>query len=200
MLKRTLIVLSVAVLGVAAIWLMPGQPTVEALPLSDSSNSSGKPQVVAARESAPAEVAEVAEAEEKVPRSQRHAAREIEKHRARMLLLEELKKSVTEQEMKVEDKRKALAAIVRTKGIIYKGTDSRIAPPGEAQAADPDAAEAQRDAGHQAEMARKDAEERGRDAMAYVDAKQDFETDQNLLHYMRLKLDAERKKLKEEER
>ncbi|RYD46901.1 MAG: hypothetical protein EOP85_06490 [Verrucomicrobiaceae bacterium] len=117
-----------------------------------------------------------------------------------MLPLEEMKKAVMEQEMKVEEKRKALASIVRAKGIIYKGKNSMIEPQGHAPAADPDAAEAQVDPGNQAEMARKDAEERGRDAMAYIDAKQDFETDQNLLHYMRIKLDAERQKRRIEER
>ncbi|RYD21148.1 MAG: hypothetical protein EOP88_12445 [Verrucomicrobiaceae bacterium] len=207
MLKRTLIVLSVAVLGTAAIWLMPGQTTVETLPLladsSGSSNSSGKPEVVARRESAGVDalesaVVEVVEAEEKVPQSQRHAAGEIEKHRARELPLKELKKAVRDQEMKVEEKRKILATIVRTKGIIYKGRDSTIVPPGDAPAADPNAEEVPDDPQHRAEMAKKDAEERGRDAMAYVDAKQDFETDQELLKEMQRVLEREREKLKNE--
>jgi len=38
--------------------------------------------------------------------------------------LVELNKAVRDQEDKVEDRRKVLATIVRTKGIIYKGTDS----------------------------------------------------------------------------
>ena len=37
---------------------------------------------------------------------------------------EALQKAIKEQEDKVEDRRKVLATIVRTKGIIYKGTDS----------------------------------------------------------------------------
>ncbi len=199
MLKRTLIVLSVAVLGTAAIWLMPGQQTVEALPLSgaqdspgspDSSSSSRKWEPVEERESVE-EREPLAEegAEAKVPRSQRHEAGEIEKHRARELALKELKKAVSDQEMKVEEKRKILATIVRTKGIIYKGTDMKIASPDEPATA------AQADPQLQAELNKKDAEERGRDAMAYVDAKRDFETDQELLKQMKLKLDAEREKL-----
>ena len=38
--------------------------------------------------------------------------------------LHELNKAVRDQEDKVEERRKVLATIVRTKGIIYKGTDS----------------------------------------------------------------------------
>ncbi len=38
--------------------------------------------------------------------------------------LQELNKAVQEQEDKVEERRKVLSTIVRTKGIIYKGTDS----------------------------------------------------------------------------
>ena len=39
-------------------------------------------------------------------------------------MLHELNKAVRDQEDKVEERRKVLATIVRTKGIIYKGTDS----------------------------------------------------------------------------
>jgi capsular exopolysaccharide synthesis family protein len=44
--------------------------------------------------------------------------------------LHELNKAVRDQEDKVEEKRKVLATIVRTKGIIYKGSDSFYGPSG----------------------------------------------------------------------
>lgn len=60
---------------------------------------------------------------EEVARSYRLYRAEIESRDAENAL-QELNKAVRNQEDKVEERRKVLATIVRTKGIIYKGTDS----------------------------------------------------------------------------
>lgn len=60
---------------------------------------------------------------EEVARSYRQYRAEIESRDAENAL-QELNKAVRNQEDKVEERRKVLATIVRTKGIIYKGTDS----------------------------------------------------------------------------
>jgi capsular exopolysaccharide synthesis family protein len=60
---------------------------------------------------------------EEVAQSYRNYRAEIESRDAENALLE-LNKAVRNQEDKVEERRKVLATIVRTKGIIYKGTDS----------------------------------------------------------------------------
>lgn len=60
---------------------------------------------------------------EEVARAYRQYRAEIESHDADNAL-QELNKAVRNQEDKVEERRKVLATIVRTKGIIYKGTDS----------------------------------------------------------------------------
>ena len=66
-----------------------------------------------------------------VPESKRHAADEIEKHqRAESAALDQ---AILNQEAKVEDRRKVLATIVRTKGIIYKGQDASYSQPGAAK-------------------------------------------------------------------
>ena len=60
---------------------------------------------------------------EEVARAYKAYRTEIESRDAEQALVE-LNKAVRDQEDKVEDRRKVLATIVRTKGIIYKGTDS----------------------------------------------------------------------------
>ena len=60
---------------------------------------------------------------EEVARSYRQYRAEMESRDAETAL-QELNKAVRNQEDKVEERRKVLATIVRTKGIIYKGTDS----------------------------------------------------------------------------
>ena len=60
---------------------------------------------------------------EEVARSYRLYRAEIESRDAENAL-QELNKAVRNQEDKVEERRKVLATIVRTKGIIYKGSDS----------------------------------------------------------------------------
>ena len=60
---------------------------------------------------------------EEVALSYRQYRAEIESRDAENAL-QELNKAVRNQEDKVEERRKVLATIVRTKGIIYKGTDS----------------------------------------------------------------------------
>jgi len=86
-----------------------------------------------------------------VARGYKEYRQEIEQ-RAMQQALQELSKAVREQEEKVAERRKVLATIVRTKGIIY------------------------------------DAIERGPDAQDYIDAKRDFETDQELLKTMKIML------------
>lgn len=71
-----------------------------------------------------------------------------------------LAKAIREQEDKVEERRKVLATIVRAKGILYKGE----------------------------EKPKEEAIKRGLDAQDYVDAKKEFEKDQELLQQMKLKL------------
>lgn len=88
------------------------------------------------------------------------------------MVLHELNKAVRNQEDKVEGRRKVLATMAISKGIIYKGKDSYYGKP--------------RVDEEQAATNREDAVERGLGAQDYVDAKRDFETDQELLQTMRL--------------
>jgi hypothetical protein len=84
--------------------------------------------------------------------------------------LPELEKAITDQAAKVEQRKKVLEEIVKTKQIIDKesgiGTDS----------------------------SRKEAIRRSLDAQDYVDAKRDFETDQELLRQLKLKLASMKEK------
>ncbi len=73
-----------------------------------------------------------------------------------------LAKAIREQEDKVEERRKVLATIVRTKGTLYDGGEK----PGD------------------------ETIKRGLDAQDYVDAKKEFEKDQELLQQMKLKLQS----------
>ena len=84
--------------------------------------------------------------------------------------LTKLREAVQNQEDKVEERRKVLSTMARTKGIIYKGDDT------------PEADES---------SAREEAIKRGLDAQDYADARRDFETDQQLLQAMKLKLIGE---------
>lgn len=82
------------------------------------------------------------------------------------VMLRELSKAVREQENKVVERRKVLETIVRTKGIIYQGKDSFAElpdkeAPGEAAPGSPE-------------------------APVFVDAKKDYEADQQLLQTMKL--------------
>jgi secreted protein with Ig-like and vWFA domain/capsular polysaccharide biosynthesis protein len=81
------------------------------------------------------------------------------------LQLAELAKAIREQEDKVEERRKVLSTITRTRTIIYKGQDSFD-----------DSSEN-----------REESIRRGLDAQDYADAKRDFESDQQLLQAMKLK-------------
>ncbi len=146
---------------------------------------------------------------------------------------QELNQAIRDQEEKVEEKRKALATIVRTKGIINKGQDSFYAQSGvdEDQGArsalqtynqleqeklqtesqlkslalkdqrDEKVVELEATLQAQNELAtnrlkavkvmrddsREEAIKRGLDAQGYVDAKRDFESDQELLQKLRLR-------------
>ncbi len=94
--------------------------------------------------------------------------------------LYELNKAVRDQEDKVEERRKVLATIVRTKGIIYKGEDSFYGHSGSDE-----------DEGTRSELAvndtREDAIKRGLSNQDYVDVKRDYETDMDLLNTLRMK-------------
>lgn len=90
------------------------------------------------------------------------------------IALQELNEAVRDQEDKVEERRKVLSSIVRTKGIIYKGQDSFYGQSG----VDEDIMK---------DDTREEAIKRGLDARDYVDAKSDFEADQQLLQAMKLK-------------
>lgn len=99
-----------------------------------------------------------------VPESARHAAGEMETDR--LAKLAGLDHAIRDQEAKVEERRKALAAIVRTKGIVYKGSDADYS----AKATSDD-----------------DPVKAAADAKDYAEAKRDFETEQMLLQEMKLK-------------
>ncbi|MGD7653222.1 MAG: VWA domain-containing protein, partial [Verrucomicrobiales bacterium] len=86
--------------------------------------------------------------------------------------LEELKKAIRDQEEKVEERRKVLSTIVRTKGVIHKGEDRFYGRGGEGEQ-------------------REETVKRGLDAQDYVDAKRAFETDVALLQEMKIKQIAE---------
>jgi len=107
-------------------------------------------------------------------------SKEIQERKNRQQELATLNKAVRDQEDKVEERRKVLATIVRTKGIIYKGQDSFYGQSGvdEDHAARSALAE---------NLVSKDAIGRGLDAQDYVDAKRNFETDQGLLMDMKLR-------------
>ena len=85
-----------------------------------------------------------------------------------------LNKAIREQEDKVEERRKVLSTIVRTKGIIYKGEDSFYGSSGVNE-------------DQLASDKREESIRRGLDAQDYADAKRDFESDQQLLQAMKLK-------------
>ena len=94
--------------------------------------------------------------------------------------LAEIRNAVRQQEDKVEERRKVLTTISRTKKIIYHGE------PGVTGQSDSDESGiiAQREG-------KRDALERSIDTTDYVDAKQDFETDLALLEQMKIKLMTE---------
>jgi Ca-activated chloride channel family protein len=89
-----------------------------------------------------------------------HAAKEKVKAAQELL---ELNKAIRDQEEKVEERRKVLATIVRTKGINYQGAGSSY---GEL---------------------REEPIKRGLDAQAYVDAKRDYENNQQALVELKFK-------------
>ena len=103
--------------------------------------------------------------------SLRHSTGEIEKHQAEQRRLFHLKRAIRDQEDKVEEGRKVLSTIVRTKGIIYRGPDADHSD----KAQTPE-----------------DTIKKALGAQDYVDAKRDFETDQILLQELRLKLISEK--------
>lgn len=103
--------------------------------------------------------------------SSRHSSGEVERHQAETRRLFHLNDAVRKQEEKVEERRKVLATLVRTKGIIYKGPDADYSGKAETP---------------------QEATKKALDAQDYVDAKREFETDQKLLQEMKLKLLSEK--------
>ena len=96
----------------------------------------------------------------------------------------ELNKAIRAQEDKLEDRRKVLSTIVRTKGIIYKGSDSFY---GQTGVDEDQGARAALQTEMMKDSTREDAIKRGLDAQDYVDAKRDFEQDQEILQTLKLK-------------
>jgi Ca-activated chloride channel family protein len=109
-----------------------------------------------------------------------------EKARA-ALASQELAKDIRDQEDKVEEQRKVLATIARTKGISYNGQDSFYGP------SEVEGDQAAR--GNLDQLAKNEVNEesikRGLDAHDYGDAKRDFEADQQKLQEMKLRQIAE---------
>lgn len=105
-----------------------------------------------------------------------------EREKAALVAQERFNKAVRDQEDKVEERRKLLATIVRTKGIIYKGQDSSYKKSGVANelGVNSDEQMAKDDT-------RTDSLRSALDAQDYGDAKRDFETDKQLLLAMKLK-------------
>jgi len=88
-----------------------------------------------------------------------------------------LEKAVREQEEKVEERRKVLGVIARTKEIVYHGNNP-VAGPSNANTDEGNLA---------ANDAREEAIKRGLDAQDYVDAKREYEADVESLANMKLK-------------
>ncbi|GAA5117304.1 hypothetical protein GCM10023212_05750 [Luteolibacter yonseiensis] len=104
-------------------WFGKSQVTEKATPTATSSSkatAAPAPLIDATREESTG-----------IAPSPRHATGEIERHQQSRAGLVELEKAVDQQQEKVEERRKLLAALSRTKGIIYKGTDSKFDPPDE---------------------------------------------------------------------
>lgn len=166
-----------AMAGVAYLVLSRVHPKNEVGAISNQEASVDRPE--ARRSQLPDE-----ELDKEISReSSRHSSGEIEKHQAEERRLLHLKKAVMDQEQKVEERRKVLATIVRTKGVIYKGPDAdysggAVAVENQGRISSSDPAE--------------EAARRVLDAQDYVDAKRDFETDQRLLQEMKLKLISEK--------
>jgi hypothetical protein len=134
------------------------------------------------------------EADKEITReSPRHSAGEVEKYQMEERRISRLKAAVREQEDKVEEKRRRLASIVRTVGVIYKVPDANHAD--KAGSAKPEGTQVKPSPADLAE----DAAKRAQDAQAYVDAKRDFETDWKLLEEMKLKLSGEQVKPRKED-
>ncbi len=101
--------------------------------------------------------------------------------------LQVINKTIRDQEDKVEERRKALATIVRTKGIIYKGQDSFYGQSGV------DQDQGSRSAGGKVVKndMREEGIKRGLDAQNYVDVNREFEADQQQLLAMKGKQEGQ---------
>lgn len=274
MLKRSpLVVIALLVIGGTVWWL-------DKSPAPEKSSPVTKTPPREKSVSAPTGESTVTEStpDEVLP-SPRHATGEIERHKQARAATAELEKAVEQQQEKVEEQRKALATIARTKGVIYKGPDSKFGDPDQnspataeggsspvgvatllaysddqllkhilaADSSDnpikelyPQALATRRDlevlrttgggadssqaalldsrfnaiqsqlheelAGYRRKLAgihentQTEAIQRANDALAYLAAKRDFETDQKLLDVMKAKLTEERERVKNGER
>jgi hypothetical protein len=167
--------LMMAAVGVMA-WMVfsRAQPNTNATGVISSGKTSvGRP---AARNS---DAPEGESEQDGARQSSRHSTGELEKYQVEKQRLSQLKRAVLDQEDKLEEKRKVLAAIVRTKAIIYHGPDADSSEKA-------GAVEEQRKANSPDQIG--EAVRRGLDAQDYIAAKRDFETDQKLLQEMKLKL------------
>ncbi len=93
------------------------------------------------------------------------AERQVASEQNSEVAIQELKKAIRKQEDAVEERRKVLANVTRAKGIIYNEASKN--------------------------EQRGEAIKRGLDAQDFVDAKHDFEAEQDLLQKMKLKLMGE---------
>lgn len=159
--KRSIQLLSVVAVAGAILWsALPGSKseddqTAAKTPDEDAISRMG--------DSGQLEPLENMESESTIAReSPRHAAGALEKYRQENSLVA-LNKAVLEQETKVEERKKVLATIVRTKGIIYKESNE----PGD--------------------QSREEAVKRGLDEEEYAAAKLEFEAEHELLQEMKLK-------------
>jgi hypothetical protein len=167
--KRPLLFLAVVAVACVILWVALSGPK----PADDQSAARQSDEKSTVRKDVSGQV-DTLEPESAIAReSPRHAAGALEIYHQKKDSLDDLNKAVREQEEKVEERRKVLATIVRTKGVIYKGSDELD------------------------EQSREEAIKRGLDAQEYEDAKREFETDQQLLQEMKLKQMAESIKAKQ---
>lgn len=143
--------LALALAGIVAwtLWTRDSasKPTV---PRNDAAHAkSQKPSVISEKENEATSI----------PRSARHAKGEVQKEQAIRMRLAELDSAIRDQEDRVEEKRKVLAAIVRAKGIVYDPSKPMPSNP--------------------------ESEKLTADSQDYVEFKRDLETSNRMLEEMR---------------
>jgi tetratricopeptide (TPR) repeat protein len=106
----------------------------------------------------------------------------VESPAAEEMELEALRKTVENQEDRLEERRKVLSTLTRQKGIAQRGDELSL---NQASADEDQAGQAAKDMKRQTREA---AITRGLDAQDYVDAKREFDADQERLQELKLKL------------